>query len=452
MKRVRIGSGAGYSGDRIEPAVELARDGNLDYLVFECLAERTIALAQQARRRNPEKGYDPLLVERMEAVLPEALSRRVRIITNMGAANPLAAAACVASIVERLRAPDGRTIRIAAVTGDDVLQELRAGAYPLQDSGRSVASLGSQAISANAYLGARPLIDALGQGADIIIAGRVADSAMFLAPLAHEFRWSDSDWDRLGRGTVVGHLLECAGQITGGFYANPGFQDVRSLARLGFPLAEVDEDGNCTITKVAGSGGDVTVATCTEQLLYEIHDPRDYRVPDVIADLSGVEITQLDVDRVGIRGGRGREAPEQLKATVGFLDGYLAEAEISYAGPGAVARATLACDIVAERLRLTGVPHEDARYELIGLNSLHGARLSKREGMDPYEVRVRVAARARSARDAERICGEVEALYTNGPAGGAGVRWSVREVLAVDSCFLPRDRVVPKIHMREIRP
>ena len=451
MKLVRIGSGAGYSGDRIEPAVELARHGQLDYLVFECLAERTIALAQQARRHDPEKGYDPLLVERMEAVLPDALSRNVKIITNMGAANPLAGAACVERVVQGLCSRLGRPIRVAAITGDDVLDQIRDRNYSMQESGRTVSSLGDRAISANAYLGAWPLVNALAQGADIVIAGRVADSAMFLAPLAHEFGWSDTDWQKLGRGTVVGHLLECAGQITGGFYANPGYQDVKRLARLGFPLAEVDEEGNCIITKVAGSGGEVTVATCTEQLLYEIHDPRDYRVPDVIADLSQVEIVQQGVDRVRITGGSGREAPVQLKASVGFLDGYLAEAEISYGGPGAVARARLACDIVAERLALTGVSYGDARFDLIGLDSLHGSRLSAHAGMDPYEVRVRVAARSPTLRDAERITGEVEALYTNGPAGGAGVRRSVREVVAVESCFLPREWVVPKIQIREIR-
>ncbi len=452
MKSLRIGSGAGYSGDRIEPAVELARAGNLDYLVFECLAERTIALAQQARHRDPAKGYDPLLAARMEAVLPDALARNVRIITNMGAANPLAAAACVESIAQRLIAKLGRSVRIATVTGDDVLDEMRRGDYRLQESGRTVAALGSEVISANAYLGAWPLVGALADGADIVITGRVADSAMFLAPLAHEFGWNASDWGRLGRGTVVGHLLECAGQITGGFFANPGLQDVPGLAHLGFPLAEVDEDGNCTITKVPGTGGKVTVATCTEQLLYEIHDPKDYRVPDVIADLSGVEMTQHDADRVGIRGGNGRPAPSHLKVTIGLLDGYLSEAEISYAGPGAVARARLACDIVAERLRMTGVSYEDSRFDLIGLNSLHGDRLSPRNGVEPYEVRVRVAARTKTTRDAERIAGEVEALYTNGPAGGAGVRSSLREVVAVESCFLPRDRVHPQIQIREIRP
>ena len=398
-----------------------------------------------------KKGYDPLLADRMEAVLPEALARNVKIITNMGAANPLAAAHRVAEIVRKLAAKLGRTIRVAAVTGDDVLDEVVGGDYRLQESDRCVASLGTQVISANAYLGAGPLVEALARGADIVIGGRIADSAMFLAPLIHEYRWRLDDWQRLGRGTVVGHLLECAGQITGGYYAQPGMQDVKALARLGFPLAEVDPEGNCVITKVAGSGGEVTVGTCTEQLLYEIHNPHDYVAPDVVADLSDVELTQEGVDRVGVRGGSGKVAPAQLKASVGILDGYLAEAEISYAGPGAVSRARLACEIVAERLSLTGVQYGDARFDLIGVDSLHGAHLSRLHDCEPYEVRVRVAARSATIRDAERITGEVEALYTNGPAGGAGVRRLVREVVALESCLVPRHRIQPQVHLQEIK-
>ncbi len=449
MKILRIGSGAGYSGDRIEPAVELARDGNLDYLVFECLAERTIAIAQQTRLRDPDKGYDPLLAERMEAVLPETLSRKVKIITNMGAANPLAAAACVAAIAGPIARRLGRSVRIAAITGDDVLTMVQTGDYRLLESSRTVASLGAQAISANAYLGASPLVDALTQRADIVIAGRVADSAMFLAPLMYEFGWRDNDWTRLGRGTIVGHLLECAGQITGGYYDNPGPQDAKVLARLGFPLAEVNEDGNCVITKVNGSGGAVTVATCTEQLLYEIHDPQHYPVPDVTADLSGVQMKQRGTDRVAVWGGTGQAAPEQLKVTVGIVDGFLAEAEISYAGPGAVDRGRLACEIVAERLRMTAGQFEDIRFDLVGIDALHGQRLSQRAEL-PYEIRVRVAARSRDLGDAERVGREVEALYTNGPAGGAGVRRSVREVLSIESCLVPRRQVRPDVSMQEI--
>ena len=251
MRTVRIGAGAGFSGDRIEPAVELAERGGLQYLVFECLAERTIALAQLAKGRDPEAGYDPLLAARMRAVLPACRRNGVRIVTNMGAANPLAAARKVAEVARELGLAG---LKVAAVLGDDVLDALRGGDQPL-DEGGTVAALGNRLVSANAYLGAGPIAEALEGGAEVVVTGRAADPAMFLAPLVHEFGWSMEDWERLGRGTVVGHLLECAGQVTGGYFADPGFKDVPDLARLGFPLAEVAEDGTAVVTKVPGSGG-----------------------------------------------------------------------------------------------------------------------------------------------------------------------------------------------------
>lgn len=248
MKTIRIGAGAGYSGDRIEPAVELAERGELDFLIFECLAERTIALAQQAKSKDPRQGYDPLLAERMRAVLRPCSENGVRILTNMGAANPLAAAAAIRAIANELGLPH---IKVAAISGDDVLALVNNGDY-LDDTGAPVAQLGDRLLSANAYLGAQPLVDALAQGFDVIVTGRVADPALVLAPLIHAFGWAMDDWHRLGQGTLVGHLLECAGQISGGYFADPGYKDVARLARLGFPIGEVSEDGSVVITKVAG--------------------------------------------------------------------------------------------------------------------------------------------------------------------------------------------------------
>ncbi|MDE3061821.1 MAG: DUF1446 domain-containing protein, partial [Acidobacteriota bacterium] len=276
MKTVRIGAGAGYSGDRIDPAVELAEKGALDFLVFECLAERTIALAQKARRLDANAGYDPLLEERMRAVLPLCAERRICIVSNMGAAHPMAAARKTQEIARELGL---RGLRIAAVTGDDVLEILRIESGTLESMEGPLPPQ-EQWIAANAYLGATPLVEALAGGADVILTGRVADPALFLAPLVHAFGWRMDDWTRLGQGTVVGHLLECAGQVTGGYFADPGvkggYKDVPNLARLGFPIAEVSADGSAVVTKVEGSGGMVTRATCTEQLLYEIQDPAEY--------------------------------------------------------------------------------------------------------------------------------------------------------------------------------
>jgi hypothetical protein len=437
---VRIGAGAGYSGDRIEPAIELAERAPLDYLVFECLAERTIALAQQERRRDPARGYDPFLEARMRAVLPACRRRGIRVVTNAGAANPVAAAHAIAGIARELGLSG---LRIAAVVGDDVLSlvQRRVGS---RTGVLAEDVLPSELLSANAYLGAEPIVQALEEGADVVITGRVADSSLFLAPLVHEHRWSADDWTRRARGAVAGHLLECAGQVTGGYFADPTFKDVPGLARLGFPIGEVDANGDITVTKLKGTGGCVSRRTCAEQLLYEMHDPRAYVTPDVVVDVSEATISELAPDRVRVEGVVGRERPAQLKVSVGHSDGYIGEGQISYAGPGAVARGRLALDVVAERLRLIGAKADQLRLELIGVNALHGDGLA-RGAADPYEVRARVAARCASLGDARRIGDEVEMLYTNGPAGGGGVSKSTREVVGVTSTFVPRDEVHPTI-------
>ena len=445
---VRIGAGAGYSGDRIEPAAELAEQGQLDYLIFECLAERTIAIGQQARLADPTKGYDPLLAERMHAVLKTCADQGVRIITNMGAANPLAAARRIREVAREL----GLThLKVAAVVGDDVLEAVQAGDFRIEDNGQPVASLGDRLISANAYLGVAPILEALQAGADVIVTGRVADPALVLAPLVHEFGWAADDWDKLGQGTVVGHLLECAGQITGGYFADPGRKDVAGLARLGFPIGEISADGSAVITKVAGSGGQVTAQTCKEQLLYEIHDPSAYYTPDVIADFSQVRITEIGPDRVAVTGGRGRARPETLKTTLGYRDSFIGEGQISYAGQGAQARAQLAADIVRERLTLTGVQAEELRFDLIGVNAISSAQMAATASApEPQEVRLRVAGRTTSMKEAIRIGNEVETLYTNGPAGGGGATKTAREVIAVLSLLLPRGLVHPSVHIEEV--
>ncbi|UUQ65704.1 DUF1446 domain-containing protein [Pseudomonas fuscovaginae UPB0736] len=448
MKTLRIGSGAGYSGDRIEPAVELAAKGELDYLVFECLAERTIALAQQARLSDPEAGYDPLLRERMQRVLPYVAgnARRLRIITNMGAANPLAAAREVRRIALELGLP---ALKVAAVTGDDVLAVLQAEPERLLDNGLSVAQLGERLVSANAYMGVEGIVQALAAQADVVITGRVADPSLFLAPQVFEFGWAQDDWSRLGRGTLIGHLLECAGQITGGYFADPGVKDVPDLAHLGFPLAEVDDQGEAIIAKVAGSGGRVDRATCAEQLIYEVHDPAAYLTPDVTANFSQVSFADQGADRVQVQGATGQARPESLKVSVGYLDGWIGEGQMSYGGPGALARARLARDVVLERLRIIGVEMEEVRAELMGVDSLHGERLGHRVASEPWEVRLRVAARCAQRADAVRVGNEVETLYTNGPSGGGGASKSLRQVVAVASLLLPRERLVARVHLEE---
>jgi acyclic terpene utilization AtuA family protein len=445
MRTIRIGSGAGYSGDRIEPAVELAEKGDIDYLVFECLGERTVALAQQARMKNPEAGYDPLLEERMRAVLPLCAAKDIKIVTNMGAANPEAAARKTADIARSLGLSK---LKIAAVVGDDVLDACKSNDLPIMEFDGTIKQLGNKLLSANAYLGAEPMAEALSAGADVVITGRASDPALFLAPMIHAFGWAMDDWNLLGQGTVAGHLLECAGQITGGYFADPGYKDIPDLARLGFPIGEVGEDGSLVITKVPGSGGAVTAQTCKEQLLYEVHDPRKYFQPDVVADFSQVSVEEIAPDRVRISGGRGTRRTDTLKVSVGYVDSFIGEGQISYAGPGALARGRLALDIVRERLKLTGVSTSELRFDLIGMDSLHGQQVSA-HGNEPYEVRVRVTGRTENLREAVRIGNEVETLYTNGPAGGGGAWKSARDVVAVASVLLPRELAKPHVRFVE---
>jgi hypothetical protein len=377
----------------------------------------------------------------MRMVLPACVARGVRVITNMGAANPASAARTTAAIARELGLPG---LRIAAVTGDDVTERVRAADLPLIETSGRVSDVAERMISANAYLGSAPIAEALAAGADVVITGRVGDPALFVAPLIHEFGWAMDDWVRLGRGNLVGHLLECAGQITGGYFADPGYKDVADLARLGFPLAEVTADGDAVITKVAGSGGRISLATCKEQLLYELHDPAAYLQPDVIADFSGVRFTEQGADRVAVSGGTGRARTPTLKVSVGYRDSFIGEGQMSYAGPGALARGRLALRIVEERLKLTGVQASELRFDVIGLDAAHrGPGVA--QAAEPGEVRIRVTGRCASLREAVRIGNEVETLYTNGPAGGGGAWKSAREVVGVVSTLIPRDWVQPRV-------
>jgi len=377
----------------------------------------------------------------MRAVLPLCAAKGIKIVTNMGAANPEAAACRTAEIAKSL----GLTsLKIAAIVGDDVLDACKDGDMPIMEFEGTIKQLGNRLLSANAYLGAEPMAEALTSGADIVITGRASDPALFLAPMIHAFGWAMDDWNLLGQGTVAGHLLECAGQVTGGYFADPGYKDVPDLARLGFPIGEVGEDGGLVITKVSGSGGAVTARTCKEQLLYEVHDPRQYFQPDVVADFSQVIVEEIGPDRVRVSGGRGAKRTDTLKVSVGYVDSYIGEGQISYAGPGALARGRLALEIVRERLKLTNVAANELRFELVGVDSLHGPEVSAHAG-EPYEVRVRVSGRTENLREAVRIGNEVETLYTNGPAAGGGAWKSARDMVAVASVLLPRELAKPQV-------
>jgi hypothetical protein len=442
-----VGAAAGFSGDRTDaaaPVVDtLVRLGGPAVLIFETLAERTLALAQLARQADPDGGYEPLLDELLAPVLARCLQHGIRIVSNFGAANPPGAGRRIAQLARELglRAP-----RIAVVTGDDVAGPLKRAAL-LECMGPP--GQGLEIASANAYLGAEAIADALRAGADIVVTGRVADPSLTVGPALAHFGWAPDDWDRIARATMAGHLLECGAQVCGGYYADPGYKDVPDLARVGYPIARIDADGHCTLLKADGTGGMLDEHTVKEQLLYEVHDPSAYLTPDVVADISEAEVHQAGPDEVRLAGVRGHPRPPTLKANVFYRHGWLAEGEISYAGRGAEARARLAAQVLRERLAGCG----PIRIDLIGVASVFaddaGRWLDALPHGDARDVRLRAAMNHADRRVAERLPREVTALYTCGPAGGGGVRTALTPRLNTRSCLLPREQVPVRFEMLE---
>ncbi|MGQ9368649.1 acyclic terpene utilization AtuA family protein [Azospirillum sp. ST 5-10] len=441
---ILVGCGAGFSGDRLDapgPVVAtLARSGRPAAIMFETLGERTLALAQLDRMRDPERGYEPLLEPLLEPILAACLDHGIRILGNFGAANPRAAARRILALGRRLGC---RPMRVAVVTGDDVTAALLDGA--VEDAAGAPLRVAAP-ISANAYLGAAPLVEALALGADIVVAGRVADPALALAPFMHHHGWAEDDWRRIACGTLAGHLLECGSQVSGGYFADPGVKDVPDPHDIGFPIAAMEADGVFTIGKADRTGGLVDRRTVTEQILYEVHDPAAYLTPDVTLDITGVVLAEAGADRVRVTGAAGRPRPERLKVTVGYDGGWLGEGEISYAGPNAAARARLALDVVRRRL-----PADcRMRGDIVGLCSVFGddagGGLAEAPAQDG-DVRLRIAVATPERALAERAAQEVLALYTCGPAGGGGVRSAVRQRIATASGYVPRSLVRPAVEI-----
>ena len=439
MQTLRIGCAAGFSGDRTDAAAPVVRalidSGQPAVLIFETLAERTLALAQLTRRSQPEAGYEPLLDELLRPVLADCLAHGVRIVSNFGAANPLGAARRIQKLARELGA---RRPRVAVVHGDDLSGPQHRAALA-QALGTAMPQ--EPIVSANAYIGARPVAEALRGGADIVVCGRVADPSLVLGPALAHYGWGMEDWDRLARATMAGHLLECGAQVTGGYFADPGYKDVPDLARLGYPIAEIDADGHCTVTKPEGTGGRIDERTVKEQLLYELHDPAAYLTPDVVADITAARVEQVGPDRVRLSGVRGHARPPSLKVNVCFESGWFAEGEISYAGARAEARARLAGEVLRERL--AGVA--PLRLDLIGVASVFGddaGRWLAAQGEgDARDVRLRAALQHPAQSGAQRLVREVTALYCTGPAGGGGVRTALRPRLGTVSCLVPREAV-----------
>lgn len=447
MKNLSVAAAAGGSGDRTDVAAPLVatliRRGGPSVLIFENLAERTLAFAHLARRANPDAGYDPYLDMEVRPVLADCLKHGIPIVSNFGAANPRGAAKHLLRMAAELNLPPPR---IAIVEGDDLSSiEGRALIQKFQETDNEL----EQFISANVYLGAMAIADALKKGAQIVVTGRVADPALVLGPALAHFGWATDDWDRLAGATMAGHLLECGAQVTGGYFADPGRKDVPDLDQVGYPIAEIAEDGSCIITKTDNSGGVVNVQTVKEQLLYELHDPAAYLTPDVIADVTQAQITQIGPNSVRLSGVRGHKRPPTLKALVYFEGGWLGEGEISYAGPNAEARARLSMQIMKKRMG----SNVELRFDLIGSVSIFGDDAGNMIGASTpgqaTDVRLRVAMRHLDIEEIERLHREITAIWIAGPAGGGGVRVAKRQRLSNVSCYIPREHICESFYFMD---
>ena len=439
METFAVGCGAGFSGDRVDVAAPVVRTlidrGGPAALIFENLAERTLATQQLAKRANPQLGYEPLLELELRPVLADCLAHGIVIVGNFGAANPDGAALLIQRLAHELGLP---APRIAVVRGDD-LSDARGQAIVHDHLGTNFDA--ARFVCANVYQGAFEIADAIRAGAQIVVTGRVADPSLTLGPAIAHFGWQRDQWDALAGATMAGHLLECGAQVSGGYFADPGMKDVPGLDDVGFPIAEIAADGSCIVSKASGTGGLVDERTVKEQLLYELHDPAAYITPDVVADITEATVTQLGPDRVRLSGVRGHPRTATLKASVFFDGGWFGEGEISYAGPNAEARARLAMEVMRKRMG----PQLTLRFDLIGVSSILGDDANRLLGAAPVgqstDIRLRVAGQHLDIQVIDRLLRELTALWTGGPAGGGGVRVTKRQRLTTHSCLIARERV-----------
>jgi hypothetical protein len=444
MKSIRIGNGQGFWGDNVDAPVELLRGGPIDYIGMDYLAEVTLSIMMRQKLRNPKLGYATDFIGFIRRVLPEIRERNVRIITNAGGLNPRA---CRNRIFEVARELGVTGLRIGVVEGDDLLPRLKdliAAGHPLKnmENGEPMERIAGQVMSANAYLGAWPVVEALRQGAHIVLCGRITDTALALAPLIHEFGWGREDWDRLAAGTIAGHIIECGAQCTGGNFSR--WWEVPDLWNVGYPVIEAREDGTFVVTKHPGTGGMVTVDTVAEQLVYEMGDPAGYITPDVTADFTSIRLRQDGKDRVEVSGIKGRPNTPFLKISGSYLAGYKASGQITISGPRAVEKAKLAAEIVWKRLERAGVlfPPEDREEELLGTGAcLPG--IFEPPGEIP-EVVLRLGVRDSDSGRVERFGKEIAPLVTAGPpgvTGFAGGRPKPQEIVAYWPALLAREEV-----------
>lgn len=441
---IRIANGQGFWGDWLEAPVRLIEQGPIDYLTLDYLAEVTMSILQKQKQRDPSLGYArdfPPLVARIASRVRE---RNIKVLANAGGVNPLACAREV-----RRLAPE---LKVAAVLGDDVfarIDEFLAKGYELRnlDTAEPIAAVRDRLLSANAYLGAFPLAQALATGADVVVSGRCADAALALAPMIQRFLWQETDWDLLAAGCVAGHIIECGAQATGGNFQGD-WQSLPDLAEIGYPIVEAEPDGTCTITKHPGTGGRVNSHVVKEQLLYEIGDPRRYVTPDCVVDFTALRLEEAGPDRVRVLGARGGPRPDSLKISASYAAGWKATGTLVYSWPQALEKAQAADRIVRQRLRQLGLRFDCVSTEFVGVNACHGP--AARPLQDPPEVELRMGVRGQDQAAVERFAREMIPLVLAGPPGASGYgegRPSLRQVVAYWPALLPRHEMAPRIEV-----
>ena len=449
---IRIANGQGFWGDWLEAPRRLVADGPIDYLVLDYLSEVTMSILEKQRRRDPEKGYATDAVDLAVSLLPRMLERGIRIVTNAGGVNPRA---CARAILEKANAAGIGDARVAVVLGDDILDRIdemhsRGVCFDEIDTGRPIEAIRADLLSAHVYLGGFPLAEALETGAHIVIAGRSTDTALTLAPMIHEFRWSEQDWDRLAAGTIAGHIIECGAQCTGGNYT-VDWQTLPDMANIGFPVVEADPSGDFVVSKHPGTGGRVTLASIKEQLLYELGDPKAYLTPDCSADFTSITLRDDGPDRVAVEGVRGGQRPPTLKTSITYVAGYQAIGTLVYSWPDAAQKARAADRIVRQRLDDLGLRFDEVHAEVLGLDACHGPVAAPNP--DPPEVQLRMGVRAAERAPVERFSREMIPLVLNGPPTATGFgdgRPRVRQVVAHHASLLPREEISTSVEVFDL--
>jgi hypothetical protein len=446
----RIGAGSGFWGDMVDPAVELIERGDISYIGFDLLAELTVAILSRGKLKDPGRGHIPDVAPIMSRCLAPAREHGVKIVTNGGGANPPAAASAVASVAREGGMGD---LRIGVIEGDDLsaaIDQVRASGWRfanLETGEEDIDSIADRIVSAHAYLGSDGIVEALAGGAEVVLGGRLSDSALYCGPLMHHFGWDfdGGHWEQIGGALTVGHVVECGGICCGGMSSQ--WREAKDPWKLGYPIAEVEADGSAVITKPSGSGGVVNQWTIKEQLLYEVHDPADYRLPDGVVDMTGVRVEEVGEDRVRISGATARPRPDTLKVQIGYEDGYIAEGRALLPWPDALEKADWCEDLIRRRLDYLGIAPVEQRYDRVGVNALAGG-VAPEPDYEPNEVELRMAFKTRTRAEAEQARRAITSLIL-GPVGTAfGVPTPVRKVIGLWPTLVPREFAEPRVEVR----